>query len=402
MSTAATSRSGVDDLGPDALLAALRDDERTRREADLDQLQLAYQWCLLHPATTDTGTAVWGGDPHLDADESLGGDGTPAVAAFAPEPLGLALGVPTSTAMTLIADALDLVHRLPHTWRRAQTLDIPLWRARRVAQKTHTLTVKAAAHVDRVLAPRLHTVGVTLIDRTVAQAIAKHMPEEHATREERAQATWDVTLHHPNPTEYAGTSELHVAGDTMTLTHLYDRICATAADLKTAGDQDPLGVRKITALRNLAGTPRTKLYLHLDRPTHHENRVGRAEKLGPATAAKIRDWVGHSRVTIQPVLRIDRDRRRSTPTTHPPGCATWSSSATPAACSRTANATPGAATSTTPSPTTTPAHPAKPAQPTSPRCAEDTTAPRPPAAGNTADYPTAPTNGPARARAGAP
>ena len=40
--------------------------------------------------------------------------------------------------------------------------------------------MKAAAHVDRVLAPRLHTVGVTRIDRAVAQAIAKHMPEEHA------------------------------------------------------------------------------------------------------------------------------------------------------------------------------------------------------------------------------
>ena len=246
MSTAATGRSGVDDLGPDALLAPSRTPRYAAAQAELDQLQLAYQWCLLHPATPDTGTATWGGDGDLDADESLGGDGTPAVAAFAPEPLGLALGVPTSTAMTLMADALDLVHRLPHTWRRAQTLDIPLWRARRVAQKTHALTMKAAAHVDRVLAPRLHTVGVTLLDRTVAQAIAKHMPEEHATREERSQATWDVTLHHPNPTEYAGTSELHITGDTMTLTHLHDRICATAADLKTAGDQDPLGVRKTT------------------------------------------------------------------------------------------------------------------------------------------------------------
>ena len=319
MSAAATSRSGVDDLGPDALLAALKDAEVRRRQAELDQLQLAYQWCLLHPATPDTGTATWGGDAHLDADESLGGDGTPLVAAFAPEPLGLTLGVPTGTAMTLIADALDLVHRLPHTWRRAQTLEVPLWRARRVAQKTHTLTQKAAAHVDRVLAPRLHTVGVTLLDRTVAQAIAKHMPEEHATREERAKATWDVVLHHPNPTEYAGTSELHITGDTLTLTHLHDRICATAADLKTHGDPDPSGVRKITALRNLAGTPKTKLYLHLDHTDLDENRVGRAEKLGPATAAKIRDWVGHSRVTIQPVLHMDRGEP-STPTTHPPGC----------------------------------------------------------------------------------
>ena len=207
---------------------------------------------------------MWGGDGDLDADESLGGDGTPMVAAFAPEPFGLALGVSTDTAKTLLADALDLVHRLPHTWRRLQTLEVPVWRGRRLAQKTHSLNVKAAAHVDRLLAPRLHTVGVTRLDRAIAHAIAKYMPEEHADREARSRQTWDVTLHHPNPTEFAGTSELHITGDTMTLTNLYDQICRTAADLKTAGDDDPLGVRKAKALRTLTGTPKTKLYLHLD------------------------------------------------------------------------------------------------------------------------------------------
>ena len=187
MSSTATAASGVDDLGPEALLAAVRDNERVRRrEADLRQLHLAYQWCVLHPPTADTGVAVWGGDGDLDADESLGGDGTPMVAAFAPEPFGLALGVSTDTAKTLLADALDLVHRLPHTWRRLQTLEVPVWRGRRLAQKTHSLNVKAAAHVDRLLAPRLHTVGVTRLDRAVAHAIAKYMPEEHADREERS------------------------------------------------------------------------------------------------------------------------------------------------------------------------------------------------------------------------
>ena len=184
-----------------------------------------------------------------------------------PNPSASPSGVSTDTAKTLLADALDLVHRLPHTWRRIQTLEVPVWRARRIAQKTHALNQKAAAHVDRLLAPRLHTVGVTRIDRAVAHAIAKHMPEEHASREERSRQTWDVTLHHPNPTEYTGTSELHVTGDTLTLTHLYDQICAGAADLKTAGDDDPLGARKAKALGHLTGgpgTPKTKLYLHLD------------------------------------------------------------------------------------------------------------------------------------------
>ena len=142
--------------------------------------------------------------------------------------------------MTLMADALDLVHRLPHTWRRVQTLEVPVWRARRVAQQTHTLSVKAAAHVDRALAPRLPTLGVTLLDRTIAQAIAKlHARGARHPRGTTPRQTWDVTLHHPNPTEYAGTSELHVRGDTMTLTHLYDRICATAAHLDLTATTTP-------------------------------------------------------------------------------------------------------------------------------------------------------------------
>ena len=303
MSSTATDRSGVDDLGPDALLAALKDNEVRRRAGRPRQLQLAYQWCVLHPATPDTGTAVWGGDGHLDTDESLGGDGTPAVAAFAPEPLGLALGVPTTTAMTLMADALDLVHRLPHTWRRAQTLDIPIWRARRVAQKTHALSVKAAAHVDRVLAPRLPTVGVTLLDRTIAQAIAKHMPEEHATREEQARQTWDVTLHHPNPTEYAGTSELHVTGDTLTLTD------PVRPDLRhRRPPQDP---RRPRTPRRPQGQGPRPAGRHpedqaLPAPRRRRTRAAGPRSSAPPPLAQIKDWVGHSRVTIQPVLHTDR------------------------------------------------------------------------------------------------
>ena len=264
--------------------------------------------------------------------------------------------------MTLIADALDLVHRLPHTWRRAQTLDVPIWRARRVAQKTHALDREGrrprrpgprppAAH-RRGHPPRPHR------RPGHRQAHARGARHPRGT----ARQTWDVTLHHPNPTEYAGTSELHITGDTMTLTHLYDRICATAADLKTAGDQAPLGVRKARALRAPGRHPEDQA-LPAPRP-----RRRRREHRRPGREARPRHRrpdprLGRPLPGHHPTRPPHRPRpTRSTPTTHPPGCATWSSSATPAACSRTANATPAAATSTTPSPTTTPAHPAKPAQ----------------------------------------
>ena len=54
------------------------------------------------------------------------------------------------------------------------------------------------------------------------------------------------------------------------------------------------------------------LYLHLDYADlgvstgSTDVRTGRVEKLGPATTAKIRDWLGHTKATIQPVLRMDR------------------------------------------------------------------------------------------------
>ena len=245
-----------------------------------------------------------------------------------------------------MADALDLVHRLPHTWRRAQTLDIPIWRARRVAQRTHALTVKAAAHVDRVLAPRLPTLGVTLLDRTIAHAIATHMPEEHATREEQARQTWDVTLHHPNPTEYAGTSELHVTGDTMTLTH------PLRPDLRhRRPPQDPRRPRTPRRPQGQGPRPAGRHPQDQALPAPRRRRARRPgreartrhPRQDPATGSATPG--SPSNPSSTPTAPT-----RSTPTTHPPGCATWSSSATPAASSRTANATPGPATSTTPIP----------------------------------------------------
>jgi hypothetical protein len=131
-------------------------------------------------------SAVWGdaGLPGLtDCDEQLGGDGCPAVAAFAREPFAAGLGTSTMAGMQLLADAqgaLDLVH----------------------------------------------TAGSEPVRRP-----------------------------------------------TLAKTRLYLHL--TAADLFT----DP-------------------------RPT---TGVGKAERLGPETVARIKEWLGHSRATIVPVLDLQRE-----------------------------------------------------------------------------------------------
>src|SRR5688572_33400360 len=95
MSTTVREEYEVGDLDPTGVLELAAANERELREREFRKLQLAAHWADLHPATTDTGIETPGGAALL-ADESWGGDGTPLVAAFAPEPFALALGISPS------------------------------------------------------------------------------------------------------------------------------------------------------------------------------------------------------------------------------------------------------------------------------------------------------------------
>ncbi len=88
----------VSDLDADWLLALTEDAETQARAAERRKLRYAAQWCALHPATPhtdhDTGRATWAEAAlpgALDCDETIGGPGTPAVAAFTAEPFAAAL-----------------------------------------------------------------------------------------------------------------------------------------------------------------------------------------------------------------------------------------------------------------------------------------------------------------------
>jgi hypothetical protein len=358
----------VDELDADWLLVLLAEKETAAREAERGKLRLAAQWCALHPATADTGVATWSdtGLPGMrDHDESLGGDGTPLVAAFTPEPFAAALGVSSMTGMQLLADALDLQHRHARIWARVEALEVAPWKARKVAQATHSLSKAAAAYVDAELAGRLDSCGAVLIERVVAQAIARFHPELLRKWEKRGKDGWDVQLRHPGAGDFAGTSWLEATGDAMDLSRFYELVCDRAAALAALGDTDSLGARKAKAMGviadhqaqlELAGmtgrsvcagdsngagesggsedssdpepvpvpvatrrSAKTTLYLHLsladliaepggapgERPDG-ALAMGEVEKLGPATIARIKEWVDHSRVSIRPILDLAR------------------------------------------------------------------------------------------------
>ena len=312
----------VEDLTEDWLLALVEESEVQSRTAERRKLRYALQWAKLHPALVPEDAATWGdmGGRERDCDLRIAGEGTPLVAAFTAEPFAAALGVSTRAGMSLIADALDIAHRLPHTQALLDDLKIAPWRARKLAQATRTLSKEAAAYVDRELAKVLDSCGPTRIERMVEEARARFDSVEQAIEEAEQAAGWGVQLRHGPSGRFAGTSWLEITGDTPTLTRFYDQINQVAHDLLDPDNPgaDDLDRRKVAAVslivdKALGADPstsgaKTKLYLHLDgdQLADPTTGLGSAERLGPITSGLIKQWLDGSRVTIQPVLRTDR------------------------------------------------------------------------------------------------
>ncbi|QBX56488.1 HNH endonuclease [Nocardioides seonyuensis] len=326
------------DASVSGLLEQAAECEAVLREAAVHQLRIAYEWAISHPVTDAAETAAGPVLPSvLEAPETLGGAGTPAVAAFTAEPLAVACGIAPTAASGLLADALDLHHRLPVLWHQTQAGFVPAWKARRVAVRTRDLSLDAALWVDRQTAGRVGSLGHAALDRLIAEASARVDGEDLAEKEKRQRSEWDVKLKHRDPSQGGATSEIHAIGDTLDLTRFHDIVCAEAEALGALGDDDTFEVRKAKALGVIADAQarldltsllddtsdderaavrrrlierrdaKVRLYLHAslaDVVAGTSGAVGTVEGLGPVTLAQIKDWAGRSRLTIQPVLHV--------------------------------------------------------------------------------------------------
>ena len=109
------------------------------------------------------------------------------------------MGISTQSAMSLMADALDLRHRFPLPVGDGRGRRVAPWKTRRVAADTRSLPFEAARWVDEELAARVDGFGLPTIERLVALAAARFAPEEQAEKEQAAQSQQHVTLTHPRP-----------------------------------------------------------------------------------------------------------------------------------------------------------------------------------------------------------
>ncbi len=328
---------------PEAVLEAAATAHRALIVRECEIVQLAADWADCHPVESESNRV----GRRRSAPRLLGGDGTPAVVWGCVAELATVLETSTGAAEGLMADALDLRHRLPRLWRLVVDAGVRAWKVRKVAQATRHLAVEAANAVDAVLAPVITSVAWTRCERLLEAAV---MAADPADAEARAQA-WEAERFVRAGRSVAGLKTLVArarAGDVIWFMAMVNRL---AEILAVEGDTDPIDVRRSTAIGILAnparalqlladhvsdvseqgstddeeGTddahrsvaveppvispqrlqPTVVLHVHLAGESVATGQgVARFEEAGPVTVDQIRRFLGRTdcRIRVQPVL----------------------------------------------------------------------------------------------------
>ena len=311
-----------------------------RRAAEVEDLLLALHWADLHaadPRRGPHGTRDWNGQDRL---VDLGGDGTPRVQELCLPELATARRVHTLSARAVVADALDLRHRLPHTWAVVLAGECEVWVARRVAAMSRALDQTQVALVDAAVADSLAGDSPSRVLGLAEAAVIEADLPAHTARLEAEARRRLVAV---GRTDKNGSRSLFARmepGDVVWVDAMVDRVAdILAARPDLTGDGTPCasdGTLDKQALRALAlgwlahpgavldllehpaapgareetAAPRRRtaeavVYLHLHQAALDGTAaVARVEDLGPALLTQVVTLLRHARVSLRPVIDL--------------------------------------------------------------------------------------------------
>jgi len=334
--------AGGDDLtvlDADATLRRAEEVLRRRRAIEVEDLEVAAHWAALHatdPRRTTDGRRARAEDRLVE----VGGEGTPKVREFCLAELAMVRQVHPASGQALIADVLDLKHRLPNTWARVASLEAEVWVARKVATMTRALPLEAVALVDAAVAPIIGTEAPTRVLTVTRAKIIEADPAAHAEAVERERRRRYVTLSASDEFGLRHLIARVTAGDAVWIDAMVERVAdLIAPDHPEAGTREELRsialgwLARPAQLRELLSAstegagidpdrlrPKVVIYVHLHEAavTGLTAGVARVEGLGPVALDRLREVVGHTRVTVTPVLDL-ADRVRLSCYEHPTG-----------------------------------------------------------------------------------
>ncbi|NYG55758.1 hypothetical protein [Nocardioides perillae] len=340
-----------------------------QRRWDAELMRAACAWADLHPADALDAATVAGtyGDTAL----KVAGAYAPGVTEFAVAEFATRLGRSTTSGAAYLGQALVCRHLLPRLWDAVQAHRVDGWRARLVARMVlgKGLTPEAAGWVDRHVTPVAQTIGATTLERLVAEALARFMPDEAelAQAEAREQRRFEVHLDARPGDDLTGTVDASGCFDLPDGITIHDAVTEEKQRLRALGATAEPGPLSAQALLNLVvrgsdgvsaqatldlvtvdggraaspgervetpetpagqSSPRQRrrylLHLHLSdavlrtsmfpgRLAAGDGAVGRVEETrAPVTAAAIRDWLTTAgidgvapHVTVLPVLDLN-------------------------------------------------------------------------------------------------
>jgi hypothetical protein len=354
------------ELDADATLEQMASSRSAERRVQAEQLATAAHWADLN-AVLQAPCRVPGGERLV----RVGGEGTPEIAEFCVAELGVVMQTTDTTAAALVADALDLRHRLPHLWTRVQAGQVEVWRARQVASRTRKLTQAAVARVDAQIGNTVGRVTGRRLAHLVSKAILEADPPKARSDAEAAAA--EAGVHYrPDDVEH-GYGSMFIRAAAGDLDDFNKALDVISWAMKVLGDPRPADQRRATAVGIIADPDAAKalveqahatrkaeadaaaarraansaaaqdetqeadgpaeadvagervdrrpltltravLYYHLSRESIEAilngvpdagAAVGRVEYIGPIIADQIKQWLGHSQVTVKPVIDLD-------------------------------------------------------------------------------------------------
>jgi Domain of unknown function (DUF222) len=324
----------VEEMSGGELLDHVEDLAATQRRCEAEILKAAVQHAYLNNAETLDPTEA--GRPGRERARRVGGAGTPDVAEFAAAELGARLGLSTVSAWLLMADGLDLMHRLPRLWARVEAGEVRVYLARLVARRTRDLTFDQAGYVDeRVAAYADGRLTWSRFQALVDGVVAAADPETKAERERKAAQQQLARPTHPDPTDGGaehGLRGFYIRAPFATIA-VFDAALHRIADiLGDLGDADDVERRRVRALlilsrpdlaaqliadyhdrRKTGATPvirwdqllpRVVVNVHMYAGPETDG-IARVERCGAMTRTWIRDHLSpHAQVTVRPVLDL--------------------------------------------------------------------------------------------------
>ncbi len=217
-------------------------------EAESNLLLVAAQWAVVNgPDTVDPEQANLQGRQTL---KRYGGSGTPQVASFAPAELGARMGRSTWAGEQLVADALDLAHRLPQLWARVQAGEVRASYARFAARRTRDLDLPQAAYVDeRVVESADGRISWGRFTDLVEAAVIAADPAAAEAAEKAARA--EQFARRTRSTEH-GMTGFYLLTDAAGIARLDATVAYLADALAALGSTEPLDTRRAMAMVILA------------------------------------------------------------------------------------------------------------------------------------------------------